>query len=372
MSRMLLLIDTMYHYDREVLKGIKAKLDECRLRTTLHIDSIKNVDDILKTHWDYVIADFDKPDRLGVIPKLNTHTLVYSGFNIESPPPNVSTLVNDNEHIARLALGQFLHSNIKNVAYYVDPSETDAKWACERVEHFARCSKELEFEYFDNVLELISKRSFPIGVYCPSDRSARKLLNYCTDKKISIPNQVSIIGTDYDDAERMISPVPLTSVDISPYILGQRCLDTLLKAKASKQLVHEKYKPLKLMNENSTKSEKNQDDIVNQALYFLHNNYHRNIKVKQVTDYCRVSRRTLDNRFYYAKGMTVHQYLSDLRISKSKELLRTSNNSIESIALQCGYPNQSYLYQVYRKLFGYTPYTYRQGLELVENRIVSD
>ncbi|NLS12193.1 helix-turn-helix domain-containing protein [Vibrio sp. SM6] len=361
MTKMLLLIDTMYHYDREVLKGIKAKADECRLKATLHIESINNSEDILKQHWDYVIADGDKADKYGVLQKLNTHTLLYSGHTIEKLPENASTVVVDNQQMVRLVLGQFIKNNISNVAYYLDPSELEQEWAKERVACFASSANELEFKYHDDVFELLNKRVFPIGIYCATDRAARKLSNYCIDRKISIPNQVSIIGTDYDDAERTISPVPLTSIDLSPYMLGQRCLEVLLKAKSTKQRLHEKYLPQKLMNESSTQSEENQDDIVNQALYYLHNNYHRNIKVKQVTEYCRVSRRTLDNRFYFAKGMTVHQYLSDLRIAKSKELLRTSNNSIESIALQCGYPNQSYLYQVYRKLFGYTPYTYRQG-----------
>jgi len=365
MAKLLLLIDTMFYYDREVLKGIKAKVDECQLKLSIHIESIDNVNDILSQHWDYVIADFDKAGVHRVISRLKSNILIYSSYSIEHPPELVSTLVNDNEQFACLALGQFMQSNIQNVAFYMDPSEYNAIWATERQQHFKNNAELMELTYFSDVKKAVTLRKFPLGVYCASDRSARKLVNFCMGKNITIPNQMSIIGTDYDDAERAISPVPLSSINIDPYLLGQRCVEVLLKAKRFNQILHEKYQPINLMNEKSTAVEGNQDDIVNKALYYLYNNFHLNIKVQQVIDFCRVSRKTLDNRFIACKGVTVHQYLSSLRLKKSKKLLINSKDSIECIALQCGYPNQSYLYQVYKKQFGYTPCEYRKSYGLI-------
>ncbi|WP_369433770.1 helix-turn-helix domain-containing protein [Psychromonas sp. MME1] len=362
MNKLLLLIDTRFYYDREILKGIKAKIDEYQLKLTIAIESIEHADEILSEQWDYVIADFDKGDRHRIIPRLNSNVLIYSSYAIEHPPESVSTLVNDNEQFACLALGQFLQNDIHNVAFYMEPRECNAGWANERKQTFDNHANRLEFKYFENVKEAIASRQFPLGVYCASDRSARKLVNFCTERNIAVPTQVSIIGTDCDDAERSISPLPLSSVNHDPYMLGQRCMDVLLKAKRFKRVLHEKFQPASLMNKKSTQEEINQDHIVNKALYYLHNNFHFNIKVQQVLDYCRVSRKTLDNRFIKCKGVSVHQYLATLRILKSKKLLRNSKDSIESIALQCGYPNQSYLYQIYRKQFDYTPCEYRQGL----------
>ena len=365
MAKLLLLIDTMFYYDREVLKGIKAKVDECQLKLSIHLESIDNVADIFAQHWDYVIADFDKADVHRVIPRLKSNVLIYSSYSIALAPESVSTLVNDNEQFANLALGQFIQNDISNVAFYMAPNEVNAGWANERQQCFEKNAALLELNYFDDVKEAVSLQQFPLGVYCSSDRSARKLVNFCMAKNITVPNQVSIIGTDYDDAERAISPLPLSSVNIDPYHLGQRCVEVLLKAKRFNKIVHEKYQPINLINEKSTAVEKNQDDIVNKALYYLYNNFHLNIKVQQVIDFCRVSRKTLDNRFIACKGVTVHHYLSSLRLKKSKKLLINSKDSIESIALQCGYPNQSYLYQVYKKQFGYTPCEYRKSYGLI-------
>lgn len=365
MAKLLLLIDTMFYYDREVLKGIKAKADECQLKLSIHIESIDNVGDILSQHWDYVIADFDKADRHRVIPRLRSNVLIYSSYTIALAPESVSTLVNDNEQFANLALGQFIQNDIQNVAFYMDPSECNAGWANERHQCFEKNAELLELNFFNDVKQAVALQQFPLGVYCASDRAARKLVNFCMGKNIAIPKQVSIIGTDYDDAERAISPVPLSSINIDPYLLGQRCMEVLLKAKRFNRILHEKYQPINLINEKSTTVEGSQDDIVNKALYYLYNNFHLNIKVQQVIDFCRVSRKTLDNRFLNCKGVTVHQYLSRLRLKKSKKLLRNSKDSIECIALQCGYPNQSYLYQVYRKQFDYTPCEYRNSYLLI-------
>jgi AraC-like DNA-binding protein len=364
-AKLLLLIDTMFYYDREVLKGIKSKVDESQLKISIHIESIDDVDSILSQQWDYVIADFDKADRHRVIPRLKSNVLIYSSYKIEHAPDSVSTLVNDNEQFACLALGQFIQNEIQNVAFYMDPSEFNAGWANERLHYFEKHAKLLGLNYFSDVKKEMDSRPFPLGVYCASDRGAMKFVNYCLAKNIAVPNQVSIIGTDYDDAERVLAPMPLSSINIDPYLLGQRCIEVLFKAVRFKKILHEKYQPINLMNGKSTTVDENQDDIVNKALYFLYNNFHLNINVHQVIDFCRVSRKTLDNRFIASKGMTVHQYLSNLRIKKSKKLLRNSNDSIECIALQCGYPNQSYLYQVYRKQFDYTPCEYRNSNNLI-------
>jgi len=365
MVKLLLLIDTMFYYDREVLKGIKAKIDESQLKLTIHIESIENADDILTQDWDYVIADYDKPDRHRIIPRLKSNVLIYSSYKIEHAPESVSTLVNDNEQFACLALGQFIQNDIPNVGFYMDPSESNTGWANERKNCFEKHAELLGLNLHSDIKKAIESRPFPLGVYCATDRAAMKLVNFCLSKNISVPSQISIIGTDYDDAERILSPMPLSSINIDPYLLGQRCVEVLLKAVRFKRVLHEKYQPINLMNGKSTTVDENQDDIVNKALYYLHNNFHLNINVHQVIDFCRVSRKTLDNRFIASKGMTVHQYLSNLRLKKSKKLLRNSSDSIECIALQCGYPNQSYLYQVYRKQFDYTPCEYRNSSHLV-------
>ena len=59
--------------------------------------------------------------------------------------------------------------------------------------------------------------------------------------------------------------------------------------------------------------------------------------------------------FKAATGLTPHQYIMDLRITRAQEMLSTSNLSAAQIAFDCGFSSQSHLTDVFRKRVGTTP-----------------
>lgn len=356
--KLLLLIDTMIHYDRELLKGVKSGLDELNMNITIHIDTAENASYLLSTQWDYVIADFDKPNCAQLIESISGKKVVYANSKAHHIPDHVLSILTDNAHIAHIALGHFIHDGLVNVCTYSDPSEQSSNWALERRQAFSSRALASGCYYHSDAIEAIRSNRDQLGVFCTSDRSARKFIRYCIDNNIRVPQQVSIIGTDFDELERDLSPIPITSIELNPKRLGRECVELVFDL--NPRVKHKMHQANQLHSYSSTSSDKESDDVVNQAILFIHNHYHRNIKVEQITDHCRISRKTLDKRFIEIKSKTVHQYLSDLRIEKSQELLRDTSISIDSIARQCGYPGQSYLNQLYRKSFGYTPHEYRQ------------
>ncbi|BBM67545.1 hypothetical protein VA249_41910 [Vibrio alfacsensis] len=54
------------------------------------------------------------------------------------------------------------------------------------------------------------------------------------DNDVDVPNQVSIIGTDYDELEREMSQIPISSVELNPKLLGRRCAELVLDLKGKK------------------------------------------------------------------------------------------------------------------------------------------
>lgn len=352
----------MIHYDRELLKGVKSKLDELNMNIDIHIDSIDNATYLLSKKWDYVIADFDKKGCKNIIDKISGKKLIYSNSKINNIPDGVLSIYNDNEHLSNIALGQFINDGIRNVSVYSDLSDYYQHWAMERKQFFSSSALKLGCRYHSNAMEAIIATDEVLGVFCTSDRSARKFIRYCIDNNIQVPKKVSIIGTDYDELEREISPIPISSIDINPKLIGRECMEFLLEL--NPRVKQKVYKAKQLYTDSSTQINSGANDVVNKALLYIHSHYHRNIKVQQITDYCKVSRKTLDKRFLEIKGETVHQYMSVLRINKSQKLLRETESSIDSVARQCGYPGQSYLNQLYRKTFGYTPCEYRQRFSI--------
>lgn len=61
-------------------------------------------------------------------------------------------------------------------------------------------------------------------------------------------------------------------------------------------------------------------------------------------------------------GRTYSEQLLDVRIQKAQELLRTSNESIESIAEKVGYNDYFYFVKVFKKAAGISPSVFRKQL----------
>ena len=72
------------------------------------------------------------------------------------------------------------------------------------------------------------------------------------------------------------------------------------------------------------------------------------------------------NKYYLAHmfkdqfGMTVVEYLLNLRITHAKRLLRFSDLTTEAIGAACGMPDANYFSRVFRKLEGIPPSEYRR------------
>ncbi|WP_219838738.1 AraC family transcriptional regulator [Paenibacillus sp. R14(2021)] len=63
--------------------------------------------------------------------------------------------------------------------------------------------------------------------------------------------------------------------------------------------------------------------------------------------------------FKQLTGMNLTDYVNAKRIIRAKELLRTTDDNIETIALICGFQGLPHFYEAFKKLAGMTPRSYR-------------
>ncbi len=59
-------------------------------------------------------------------------------------------------------------------------------------------------------------------------------------------------------------------------------------------------------------------------------------------------------------GTTIHQYITEFRIKKAKELLEDRNIKLYDVAVRVGYPDQNYFTKIFKKLVKVTPSEYRE------------
>ncbi|MEM1309361.1 MAG: helix-turn-helix transcriptional regulator, partial [Cyanobacteria bacterium P01_H01_bin.153] len=59
-------------------------------------------------------------------------------------------------------------------------------------------------------------------------------------------------------------------------------------------------------------------------------------------------------------GVSPYRYLLQQRVERAKQLLEQRSLPISTIALDCGFANQTHLTKVFRQLTGITPKAYRK------------
>jgi transcriptional regulator GlxA family with amidase domain len=89
--------------------------------------------------------------------------------------------------------------------------------------------------------------------------------------------------------------------------------------------------------------------------------------LRQVTEHANIPERTLKRRFRAATGMTLIEYLQNLRVEKAKRLLEDSDIPIDEISAAAGYEDASFFRRLFKRRMGLTPSQYRKMFQPVLN-----
>lgn len=100
-----------------------------------------------------------------------------------------------------------------------------------------------------------------------------------------------------------------------------------------------------------------------QAIAFIRQNYTRKLKLADIAEVTGLSEFYFDRLFKKSTGYTPHQYLTQYRIDRAKQLLRKKDLTATQIAKLCGFSNQSYFTKQFRQIVGTTPLRYRKEVK---------
>mgnify|MGYP001794852347 CR=1 FL=1 len=96
-----------------------------------------------------------------------------------------------------------------------------------------------------------------------------------------------------------------------------------------------------------------------QVLDYIDAYLDRNIKLADLAQLLDMSPFHFSRLFKQSIGMTPHQYLSQQRVGRAKQLLKQTDRLIIDIALECGFSSHSHLSKQFRQVTGITPKAYR-------------
>ena len=89
-------------------------------------------------------------------------------------------------------------------------------------------------------------------------------------------------------------------------------------------------------------------------------NFHKQIKLKDIADSVHLSEIYFHNIFTESIGISPHQYLINCRIENAKKLLWNTNIPICDVAEKAGFGCQQYLNKVFKQETDMTPAAYRK------------
>lgn len=101
------------------------------------------------------------------------------------------------------------------------------------------------------------------------------------------------------------------------------------------------------------------DDVIEKIQVYMQRNYQKNLTQDFIASLFYLNRSYLSTLFKQKAGMKFIDYLNDIRIEKSKELLSGSNRKMYQISKAVGYDNPKYFFRIFKKKTGLTPEQYR-------------
>ena len=99
--------------------------------------------------------------------------------------------------------------------------------------------------------------------------------------------------------------------------------------------------------------------LISLAIEYISMNLSSKITVADMAVYCMCSKSTLNHLFSGAMGRTIPEFVALQRVDRAKYLLANTEQSVEQIALQCGFSSSTYFSVVFRKLTDFTPSEFR-------------
>lgn len=91
------------------------------------------------------------------------------------------------------------------------------------------------------------------------------------------------------------------------------------------------------------------------AFDYIDGHYCGKVTLKEAADTVYMSPNYFSHYFHKATDISFSDYVTLRRIRKARELLETTSKSIYEIAIECGFPNSSNFYRLYKKHTGESP-----------------
>jgi YesN/AraC family two-component response regulator len=112
-----------------------------------------------------------------------------------------------------------------------------------------------------------------------------------------------------------------------------------------------------------TEKDKPGNGSVNEIVKYIHKHYKENLTLEEIANNVFLSTSYASRIFKKVQGVSIVEYIANVRIDEAKKLLANPHYQIDEIANSVGYTDASYFTKVFRKYSRMTPSQYRQSIQ---------
>lgn len=102
------------------------------------------------------------------------------------------------------------------------------------------------------------------------------------------------------------------------------------------------------------------DSVVHDCENWLQQHYWEQAALHRAVELSSIPERTLKRRFKVATGLSLIEYLQNLRVEEAKRLLEAEQLPVDEISLTVGYEDPSFFRRLFKRRTGLTPSQYRR------------
>lgn len=160
-------------------------------------------------------------------------------------------------------------------------------------------------------------------------------------------------------SERIYCAASLNALaDIIVHLIGQH-FGKAAAQNVERNFSHEIRKPYEEQRYLEGAVDRHADELIAEIQFWLRTHLNSELTLTQIADQFGMSQRSFSRRFKVATGVRATQYWQQLRVEAAKELLASSNLTIQEIADQVGYQDQGHLTRLFKRDLLLTPKAYR-------------
>jgi LacI family transcriptional regulator len=209
--------------------------------------------------------------------------------------------------------------------------------------------------------QLIAGLPRPCGLFAMNDVAACFIIEAARLDRIAIPAQLGVIGVDNDLIPNAAAGLSISSVELPFRALGWQAAEILDRlGRGVKVDPRTVLPPVRVVVRPSTDVFMVEDSLVRRAQARIEKIRGNPVRVADVARAAGTTTVTLGKRFREHLNLTPSEYILRRRLEYAKELLRKGDQNVEEVAAQCGFHSCSYFCQVFKRVTGATPGSFRR------------